>query len=77
MTAAPAGLWHRPAAPAGAAIPLGERTVAEGHTTARLRVVSKCALRDKKEEGPRFPGGHSAYKIGSLPLLQEIGFKVG
>ena len=28
------------------AISLGERTAAEGSTTTRLRVVSKCALRD-------------------------------
>ena len=32
-------------------------------------VVSKCALRGEKREGPRLPGDPPAYKIGSLPLL--------
>ena len=41
---------------AESAIPLGERTVAEGHTTARLRVVSKCALRPEKVERTGEPG---------------------
>jgi len=44
---------HSRQAPAGAAIPLAERTTAEGSTTARLRVVSKCALRAWKSGAPR------------------------
>ena len=51
MTAAPAGLWHRPAAPAGDAIPLGEHTVAEGHTAAERgprKVERLCGERRRK-----------------------------
>ena len=38
---------------------------------------SMRSLRVQKKKSPRFPGGPPAYKIGSLPLLQEIGFEVG
>ena len=37
MTAEPTGLWHRPAAPAGGAIPLGERTACQRQVPLPLR----------------------------------------
>lgn len=48
-------LWHCLEASAEAAIPLGERTMPQAYHRP-FGVVSKCALREKKEEGPRFPG---------------------
>ena len=56
MTTAPqsCGIVHK--ASAEAAVPLGERTACHGKYHRPFGVVSKCALREKKEEGPRFSG---------------------
>ena len=35
-------------------------------------VVSKCALREKKEEGPRFPGDLPADSIVLRQLLHQV-----
>ena len=48
-------LWHCLSLSAESEIPLGERTMPQAYHRL-FWVVSKCALREKKEEGPRFPG---------------------
>ena len=76
-------LWHCPYGCRNSRSPLGERTIpTDGRdTTARQRrVVSKCARRDKKEEGPRFPGDLPAifnrvlpvFAAGTLPDYQAL-----
>ena len=59
----------REGAPGGP--PLGERTTAAGSTTARLRVVSKCALREgrQRERSAQVIPGHSHF--GSLLLVNH------
>ena len=51
--------------------PLGERTTAAGSTTARLRVVSKCALREdrQRERSAQVIPGRS--RFGSLLLVNH------
>ncbi len=57
-----AEVWHCPYGCRNSRSSLGERTVAEGHITTRLRVVNKCALREKRE-APRLPGAPKLHRI--------------
>ncbi len=61
-----AEMWHCPYGCRSSRSPLGERTIPTSgmDTTARLRrVVSKCALREKRE-APRLPGAPTIHRIG-------------
>ena len=44
----------------------------EGYGVCADAVVSKCALREKKEEGPRFPGDLPADSIVLRQLPHQI-----
>ena len=44
----------------------------EGYGVCADAVVSKCALREKKEEGPRFPGDLPADSIVLRQLLHQV-----
>ena len=44
----------------------------EGYGVCADAVVSKCALREKKEEGPRFPGDLPADSIVLRQLLYQV-----
>ena len=57
MTAEPTGLWHRPAAPAGDAIPLGERT---SPTSGRDTTAQKGPPQSRRLCGERRSKGASA-----------------
>ena len=47
----------------------------EGYGVCADAVVSKCALREKKEEGPRFPGDLPA-DSNVFQLLRQILFQL-
>ena len=51
--------------------PLGERTTAAGSTTARLRVVSKCALRRGLAKRMERPGHPRTLPLGFLLLVDH------
>ena len=44
----------------------------EGYGVCADAVVSKCALREKKEEGPRFPGDLPTDSIELRQLLYQV-----
>ena len=51
--------------------PLGERTTAAGSTTARLRVVSKCALREGRQRERSAQAKPRRSRFGSLLLVDH------
>lgn len=65
-------LWHCLEASAEAASASQSARLANGKYHRPFGVVSKCALREKKEEGPRFPGDLPADLIVLRQLLYQI-----
>ena len=48
----------------------------EGYHRLLQQVVSKCALRDKKEEGPGFPETSQQFSIVSCQLSPQVLFQI-
>ena len=72
MTAAPAGAVALSGGCRNSRNPPRRAHDAAGIPLPVLQVVSKCALREKKEEGPRFPGDLPADSIVLRQLLHQV-----